>query len=315
MKAMNNMKTTIVSSILFLGIIALFSGCYTQVGTTPESNQYQPSTSIDNDLAGAPPDSNGYNDYHDSDDWQHSHVGYSYYYPPSSTYWPSDYYATAYASPWSFGIGFGYGGGYYPYYGYGYGGYYGGYYPYYPYYGYPYYGYCSPYYYPSQNVRTYGSTRSGAPIRTAAYGRSDASPTSIQGASSDIYGRIPTGVVTSGGASQQLKRTSNTNTVPRTLGTSRVGRPNQANASRNASQRYQGSRGSMSRGGVARNAQRYQPGPSQDPRGKARSSVPENGGRSFSSPGRYSAPPPSGGGFHSAPAPSAGRGGGGGRRP
>ena len=306
---------TLLSAVIIGAFIFIFSGCYTQIATTrDDDNVGYSSSGQQNDSTYAGNEDNG-NTYDDEEDWHHhTNVGFSYYYPSYSTYWPSSYFSAAYSDPWAFGLTvgcypwcysspFGYYGSYYPYYG-------GSYYPYYANY-YPYYNhgnYSSSYGYRKQSVRTMGSTRGGAGVRQDASGR-EYTPSGGGGTVGGL-GNLPNASVR-GGASQPIKRSTDANVAPRGNGTSRVGAPSSRGGRRtDPPSRVTGSRGSMTRSSSPRDAHHVNPPPEygspssgQAPRhdGGNHSTPPQSTGRGGGSPA-----PPSGGRSSSPPPPSRG---------
>ncbi len=161
-----NPRLRLFACVGALGLfLALFPGCYTQMGASRNEDehgegygynnqgQYQDTSYSDSGQR--------YDDGYYNDNWgPRPYYGFSYYYP--SYYWPSYAFNAAYCDPWAFNFGFDYygypryspypynfGGYYSPYYP---GGYYTGYYPYYGQNGYPVYPY-------HRGSRVFGDTR------------------------------------------------------------------------------------------------------------------------------------------------------------
>ena len=304
------MKSTFTALVLgiALGVFSLVSsGCYTQLASTHEDentenddrgSQYQDrddNYSENNDQ---------YDRDYDNEDWHHhTNLGFMYYYPSNSTYWPSSYFSAAYADPWYFGLSYGYS-SYYPnYYSSSHYPYYPSCYPYYSSYYPSYYGsYPYPYSYYHPTVRSFGTTRVRTGSRPVNGGR-DYTPVDQTFQNGGI-GTLPTGASLRGGASQPAQRSNDVNAAPRSNGNSRVTTHSRNQGSydrRYRDVRGTGSRGSMDHGSSSRDTRpAYHPGeggsssttsshqPSHRETGNYTS--PQHGSRDIGAP-RTSAPP------------------------
>jgi hypothetical protein len=88
-------------SIFSLVVLVSFSGCYTQVGATrdtDEDNEYVAESPNDDSSFVEESNTTEYTDNGYCDDTYRPRVGFNYYYP--STYWPSTAFTVAYSDPW-----------------------------------------------------------------------------------------------------------------------------------------------------------------------------------------------------------------------
>lgn len=310
---MNKKLSVLIASTGVLMI--LLAGCYTQLSTTRDDDRndhdsYSSRERDESDSSAVESNDEGYNDGSDyrydnsyNDGWHHhSRIGFSYYYP---SYWPSTYFAAAYADPWYFGLGcdpFWFSSPYY----YPMGGYYSPWYGYYqpfPYYGY--HGFASyPYSVYKSRIRTFGADRTGSRGRAVSGGRDLMLPD--RSSSGSGYGNLPTGMDLHGGSAQPVRKSTGVNAAPRTGGNARVASPRR-NADRNnarvdRSGGRMGSRGSITRGASPRDTQPVYHPPERTSSTPPTSNVPphrDNGAR-YSPPARSSgsaprsSPPPSG---------------------
>jgi hypothetical protein len=264
---MKKMLAVVTFVIALSGLSILFSGCYTQLSTTRDERDeysYRQKNNDDTTYTDNNRDADQSRDYtyNDNDDWNYGHrLGFSYYYPSYSTYWPSSYFRSSYSNLFSPG-------------GYGYAWYYDPYYcdpwwsytnlaydPYYyspAYYNNPYYyygsyssGYSSNVYKPK--VREFGANRgnetTGRPVPgTNGY----TTPTIGRGTSGVGDATLPTGMSIGGGSARGGVPAA-VNTTPRTSGNQKVStgvRGSNARPSRGAR-----SYGSPAHGGSPRDAQ------------------------------------------------------------
>lgn len=270
---MKKMLAMLSFLIALCGLMILFSGCYTQLSTTRDEREESYSHRQKNDDDSTYADNNddadrdGQSYTYNNDDWTYGQrVGFSYYYPSYSTFWPSSYFRTTYTNLLSPG-------------GYGYAWYYDPHYcdpwwsytslAYDPYYYTPVY-YTNPsYYYGSGSgysstnykpqARGFGANRGndvGArPLPTGTGGYNNPS---IDRGSSGVGGtmNLPTGVSIGGAPSRGAAKAPEANTVPRTNGTQRIS-TGSTNGNRNSAGSNRGVRGygSPAHGGSPRDAQ------------------------------------------------------------
>lgn len=97
----NRLSLLVLISIFGISVLLFLSGCYTQVGTTrdtDEEEQYVSESVSDDSVVSEENEKVEYTDNGCYEDVYRPRVGFSYYYP--STYWPSTAFAVAYSDPW-----------------------------------------------------------------------------------------------------------------------------------------------------------------------------------------------------------------------